>query len=50
MWNNRNLDLVMDLDMTDGSDIGLQKLDAGFLKARVRARLTTDSGKSVMTS
>ena len=38
---------VMDLDMTDGGEIGLQKLGIGFLKVRARARLTTDGGEAL---
>ena len=40
---------VVDLDITDGGDVELQKLGTRFLKVRVRARLTTDM-KSVMAS
>ena len=42
--------VVVDLNVTDGGDVEMQKLGTGFLKVRVRSRLTMDGGKSVMAS
>jgi hypothetical protein len=41
---------AVNLDAEDGGDLRLQKLGAGFLKIRVRSRLTADRGKTVMAS
>jgi len=39
---------VVDLEVRDDRDIGLKRLGTEHLKINIRARLTTDRGKSVM--
>jgi hypothetical protein len=41
---------IVGLDGADGTKLGLKRLGAGFLKIRVRSRLTTDGGTSIMAT
>lgn len=39
---------IVGLETAEDGSRGLKRLGAGFLKIKVRSRLTTDGGKSVM--
>lgn len=41
---------IVGLERSSTGEIGMKRLGSAYLKARVRKRLTTDGGKSVMAS